>query len=482
MAIVIPSKNIYQKENPKVRDNVIERIEVGAVEVVPDNEYETPVYNGDFYINEEEINKKTNTNKKDFQATVSTSSMGAITGVLFSCVYFENTLGYYDTTIKIKRKKDNQFITELYNGVEEINGEEKEKEILYYSVSGNLTTQNISSTVTYNGNENFNNNAPMGAILYDDKTLTTKDGTLEFPKLPITVTKTNGSIFPNLTSKVVGLSNEEYYQITPYTEEDDYIEIFIHALCYMQNKKMVGIDSTTAIASTKNISISGEYEEYKAEKITITAYGNTIGIDLVDKTIYINGETQKKVHSIDGNELMQTTNYIKDTYGNANSIEKMYGDTQLAYSRGKETATIRCSISDYYEENGEKKISIDKSTGRMSFKIGDKIIPMVYTSGGVDRAMSNYQDGSPKVFEVLGVRKYYDGAVWQELSSQEVAKNEEVSLFVNVNTGELFVSYADTAETAPIKFNIDSNNLVAEISDGVNGTLKLEDGKVILEK
>ena len=49
MAIRIPSKNIYgSPQNPKVRDNVIERIEVGAVEVVPDNEYETPVYNGTF--------------------------------------------------------------------------------------------------------------------------------------------------------------------------------------------------------------------------------------------------------------------------------------------------------------------------------------------------------------------------------------------------------------------------------------------------
>ena len=38
-------KKIYEKQNPKVRDNVIERIEVGAVEVVPNNEYETPVYN-----------------------------------------------------------------------------------------------------------------------------------------------------------------------------------------------------------------------------------------------------------------------------------------------------------------------------------------------------------------------------------------------------------------------------------------------------
>ena len=44
MAIIIPSKNIYEKQNPKVRDNVIERIEVGAVEVVPNNEYGAVVY------------------------------------------------------------------------------------------------------------------------------------------------------------------------------------------------------------------------------------------------------------------------------------------------------------------------------------------------------------------------------------------------------------------------------------------------------
>ena len=49
MAIKIPSKNIFEKHNPKVRDNVIERIEVGAVEVVPKNEYDTVVY--DYTIN-----------------------------------------------------------------------------------------------------------------------------------------------------------------------------------------------------------------------------------------------------------------------------------------------------------------------------------------------------------------------------------------------------------------------------------------------
>ena len=62
MAIVIPSSKTYNRQNPKVRDNVIERIEVGAVEVVPDNEYKTPVYNEKFlskYVVESFITKET---------------------------------------------------------------------------------------------------------------------------------------------------------------------------------------------------------------------------------------------------------------------------------------------------------------------------------------------------------------------------------------------------------------------------------------
>ena len=100
-------------------------------------------------------------------------------------------------------------------------------------------------------------------------------------------------------------------------------------------------------------------------------------------------------------------------------IQNKYAQTQNSYKHGKETATIRCSISDYYD-NGEKSIAIDNSTGKMSFDIGDQVIPMVYGADGKDRPMSTYKDGSSKVFEVLGVKKFYDGAVWQELSLQEV--------------------------------------------------------------
>lgn len=473
MAIVIPSKNIYQKENPKVRDNVIERVEVNAVEVVPDNEYETPVesiilQDGFF---------STAENSYIIGGSALMSGSGLYQSYNNAISYVSAMAKYNRCVVKIPLLKNNFYINSLLLGVDK-----DDKPNIKYNVSGTIKKGTATATIKRTGIEDTSvnieniqkNEGIEEQTIFDIKSKIENPieygGVISIAKANATISVSEGNLKEIENAEIITENNIEYYQLT------------LTILCSVDNVK-IGATGPYIYPANANTSYEGvgTYEEYTPTKLEITIYGNTIGIDLQDKTVYINGETQKKVHSFDGNELMQTTNYIKDTGEPA--IEKMYGDTQLAYSRGKETATIRCSISDYYEENGEKKISIDKSTGRMSFKIGDKIIPMVYTSGGVDRAMSNYQDGSPKVFEVLGVRKYYDGAVWQELSSQEVAKNEEVSLFVNVNTGELFVSYADTAETAPIKFSIDSNNnLVAEIADGISGTLKLEDGNVILEK
>lgn len=88
------------------------------------------------------------------------------------------------------------------------------------------------------------------------------------------------------------------------------------------------------------------------------------------------------------------------------------------YDKGKETAVIRCSISDYYSKNGVKVIDI-KTPNKMCFDIGDEVIPMVYTAKGVDMPMSTDKAGNAKVFIVVGIKIYYDGAVWQELTLQE---------------------------------------------------------------
>ena len=51
---------------------------------------------------------------------------------------------------------------------------------------------------------------------------------------------------------------------------------------------------------------------------------------------------------------------------------------------------------------------------------GELLVYGSYGADGKDRPMSLYKDGSAKVFQVLGSKIFYDGAVWQELSLQEV--------------------------------------------------------------
>jgi hypothetical protein len=108
-------------------------------------------------------------------------------------------------------------------------------------------------------------------------------------------------------------------------------------------------------------------------------------------------------------------------------IEYFFSKTQQAYKNGKETDTIRCSIADYYDyDTGEKVISKDNSTGRMSFDLYDEVIPTVLGANGQENPLSTYKNGDPKVFKVLGTRKFFNGAVWQELSLQEVDKDLHV--------------------------------------------------------
>jgi hypothetical protein len=85
------------------------------------------------------------------------------------------------------------------------------------------------------------------------------------------------------------------------------------------------------------------------------------------------------------------------------------------YINGKETAKIKCSVNEFYDENDELAISPNgQNFLPMLFSINDEVIPMVTE----DRAIS-YKDGKPKVFRVVSTRFENRGALWQELTLQE---------------------------------------------------------------
>lgn len=133
-------------------------------------------------------------------------------------------------------------------------------------------------------------------------------------------------------------------------------------------------------------------------------------VSLVSKTAQ--GEA---TYSIDANQFIRAENKYNGVQGAASIL---YGKTLADYQKGVETASLRCSIGEYYDENDNKVISAESST-KMLFDEYDEVVPMYNNGKGIDEPISYNSEGLAKTFEVVGVRLFYDGAVWQELTLRE---------------------------------------------------------------
>lgn len=394
MAIRIPSAKTYNRQNPKVRDNVVERIEVGAVEITPNNEYETPVYNSvidmaDTTIAGTNSKSATQVKRESDEYLALTNASGAIIYDIYATI----------KEIKIKKVEGNKAISRLFTALKssgesytQIN-KKVSKTIYKYEVADSLTYTGVTEGTNVNGYYDFDNIRRYTG----DKTVYQKREFIDdFQRFSVRFYDNGGgygfsiTVTPNptgieeatdmdlsaidlFTYARAYISSDEKTTVAfdtlkidePYKEKElDWEETdeyyIIKNIKFLYERDMYACATrymTPAVNSTISPAQVIEIKQI-ANQAEITLYGNTIGIDLNDKTVYINGEAQKKVHSVEGNELMQTSNYLLDS--GAKAIETMYGATQKEYELGKETATIRCSIGDYYDyKSGEKVISAD---------------------------------------------------------------------------------------------------------------------------
>lgn len=412
MAILIPSKNIYQPTNDKILKNVIERIEINATDIVPNNEFETSVYNEKFAPKDGGVRDNFDV---DYKIGIRETAQGTITDTYYSCSYLYEEYYYHKATIKVDRNLKNKYVSKLYYGLEEIEGTKKERDFVKYSVTGTTKTTPIEITI---------HKRSATTSLEDSETTISKGtpnesiGYINIPKLPIEVTITNTNLLPNIVSKVVGVNDASNYVVV--TENEDYYEVSVEFLSSFYIRKATGtLDVDGKPSDAVDIVMKGEEVEATANEISITVYGNTIGIDLQNKSITISEEgkeNSKKVFPVSNNELLQTSNYVSGT--NANAIEENYRNTLNAYKNGRETATLLCDINEYKDTNGNLAISTKQEGLPMTFNVGNEVIPMVFSANGEDVPMSQ-KDGLPKVFVVSSVKPYYDGAVWQQIEIQE---------------------------------------------------------------
>lgn len=311
--IRIPSKNIYSIENNKVIDNNIDFIEAIVRKAVPDNHYNESVYNENVYEGFE-IESEPISNKEAQPFATAVSTTNPVFYVYGSYVYADNQY-YVSKVINIPIQYDNTHkVDALYLGLDK----EGEKEIKYVC-SGKIikgtTNAFISITAKTNGIAVTEWSAigvpPINNGYYKQEETT---GSFSVPsEYSKTTISENGEIVVTAKIDIPTKDNLAETDVTAKLvtiDGKDYMQIDIkNLLCGIRLSEVGGRGTATPINGNKTslggYIRGGTYTEYIPEQVTITVYGNTIGISLKEEKISIgNG---KNVYSFSGNELIQMT-------------------------------------------------------------------------------------------------------------------------------------------------------------------------------
>lgn len=433
MAIVIPSSSIYEITNEKIKDNIIKRVDFSVNDVNISNQYNTQVHS------------QTVQNFPDF--------VGTFDDLDYS-FYLDNSNKYltysyaYLSISPIYIQIPPIKIPKLNTSREIINLVTTEGNLVSYTVSYKLNKGKAKGTIKY-GEKQYNTNGTLTASFI-------KNATVKNTWKSVEEESTEGQGVLGITNEYKHTFNSKYWQSYDFTasaitdfvdntklptnaiyEDGNYIlktentDGYLTILCGARIYKLgYGEDIYQANGlniSAVEITANGTYEEYIPYRLDISVNGDTISLELNERNLTVGDETSTKSFSVEGNELVQYTNsfvadanhiYEKDEYFRL--IQDIF-TPDYAYGKGKETAVIRCSINDYYDEDGTQKIYLSPKgeTDPMTFTEGDEVIPMKYDEKGNDKPMSQNTDGSRKVFKVLGTEKKYDGAVFQILTLQE---------------------------------------------------------------
>lgn len=403
MAIVIPSKNIYNIEYNRVRNNVIDKVAINQTHIEPKKEFAVEVHTATTRAYE----RYTAKNYEHIYRNV-ISGIGKVQELYA----YHKVVPFYANlvTVRIPKMKDNKYVSNLVKQDE--NGEHKNKITIYYGVDlgdaegtatideeFNTTLSYIRYSFTYKGEgEQVDSIQVPNSYTYET------DNADGIGKVSATAKTNFVDTITNITGKLDAGEDEKYYWFK-FNVLNGYEEV------NLGGQRLAG----TTDWEPGVVTLIGECKRVYPIKTEITVYGNTITIDLSENSVPY-GQGTKPVE-LESNELIQegtTTDGVPTTqYLCENVISQ--------YQNGKETVTLLCDINNYYDENGEKKISIDGDTLPMTFSIGDICIPMIYGADGVDSPLSTHPNSTKKTYRVVGVETYSKGVVWQKIFLQEVA-------------------------------------------------------------
>ena len=294
--------------------------------------------------------------------------------------------------------------------------------VYYYTLMININSENyidiksISGrvSVSYKRGEAYQDGAIQPSFLSNSNltdVITTEKTTLNLGK---NTTLVYGKSFPNEEGKY--FSTPSLYSLmtcspshTSSISKSKNVTVFVEIPAYYQPNGSSQSGATDSIVITGiNLSISGKEIAFLEKEKT---FGESPYYELPQNEFF---QDLNEQNSIDD---QATGSYITLDGEKVSLIDAVSKKIIEEYKDGKEIAKIRCSISEY-----GSNINPNNKLYPMSFNIGDEVIPMVFGGDGTDHAMSKYKDGSDKVFHVCGIKFIYDGAVWQELTLQEINK------------------------------------------------------------
>lgn len=410
--IKITSNDIYQIDNPKVIDNQVDRVEVEArlPQIINDtqNVYNEVVTDGD-YAGPTQMKMEHNEYQK-----------GATRRVSLAFVETSQVLVY--KRFIIPKKQANTRILSLLLG---LNKEGNTN--IQYSLRGNIKKGDITGSIY------IKEYSVAGGLKWEDLNTQESEPTtvdLNVPySLPISddrkvefTQKGTGDHTTDVTA-VITLDKKDNVDTAKLESEDD--EDFIIALDILAGLRTLKFGGDIPIGTTG--ALSGTYEDYYPTEVNVSFYGNTISLNLENKTLSFGTKSLGDVFSFGGNELIQTTNTIPEQpltlvkassllsqplfsiqndievrigdkveydeqlltikdmssgeptnilFDNAdfgkdladgtvinatlkfrNIIEQQYKDLIEKWKQGKEVATLKCGVNDYYDIEGNKVIS-----------------------------------------------------------------------------------------------------------------------------
>lgn len=409
MAIIIPSKNIFSINNPKVVKNQLKSISINPNDVKRKDGIKTrEVVNfiqdsKSYYDNYSSNDVSTHTNSLRYESSIDLVYMG------------EDDYGY--NYIELQNEDAKSYITNCNLSFDNSSSYAK---VTPKTAPTNLT---FDETLKDDFSKVYQTDGFNGSFSYT-QTGVWESGIIGIGNVPFKIEILAWFNKANFTfsSTVINTDTNDILVSTMQTYQVNTIEVLEEGSSFkfkVRTPTSIGINWKFFKNDGKE-TFSGMFNGTKISinisdiKLSIEKTISTLNVNQSSAIVIGDSENTDDRLNLGGNKLIQLDNeQISD------SIINNYNDTISQYSNGKEIATILCSINDYYDTYGNKIIAKDQSTGKMLFDIYDEVLPMVSQPSHPNVPMSLLPNGNAKTFSVLGSRIYYDGAIWQELTIQE---------------------------------------------------------------